>query len=309
MSQLRAYLELFRLPNVFTAIADVAMGFLITHTISCSVAEAALLVAASALLYTAGMVLNDVYDAQIDAEERPQRPIPSGRVSLRFARWLGYELLGLGVAAGWIASWLHGNLQSGIAATLLAGAVIGYDVILKKTQLAPLGMGICRFLNVALGMSAAAVDLTTMHALVALGVGVYIVGVTWFSRSEAVESSRGSLSLATVVMMSGIAILAWFPFYNSIDGQPSPLFPHVARLGSNWWMLWVLLALSIAFRAVKAIASPSPLHVQMAVKHAIMSLIVLDAAVTFSVHGPMVATGVLALLIPAQLLGRWIYST
>ena len=29
------------------------------------------------------MVLNDVFDAEVDARERPERPIPSGRVSLQ----------------------------------------------------------------------------------------------------------------------------------------------------------------------------------------------------------------------------------
>ena len=32
-------------------------------------------------LYAAGMVLNDAFDAELDARERPERPIPSGRIS------------------------------------------------------------------------------------------------------------------------------------------------------------------------------------------------------------------------------------
>ena len=34
------------------------------------------------------MVLNDVFDAEVDAREQPDRPIPSGRVSRRAAALL-----------------------------------------------------------------------------------------------------------------------------------------------------------------------------------------------------------------------------
>ena len=82
-STLLGYLQLLRLPNVFTAIADVLMGFLVTHAVI-QPGEGwilALLATTSVLLYMAGMVLNDVFDADVDARERPWRPIPSGRVS------------------------------------------------------------------------------------------------------------------------------------------------------------------------------------------------------------------------------------
>ena len=46
------------------------------------------------------MVLNDVFDLEIDRRERPERPLPSGRVSLRAARLLGWTLLVLGMLLG-----------------------------------------------------------------------------------------------------------------------------------------------------------------------------------------------------------------
>ena len=78
-----AWLQLVRLPNVFTAAADVAMGYLVTHDTLRPATHFALLAAASCLLYLSGMVLNDVFDADADARERPERPIPSGRVAQR----------------------------------------------------------------------------------------------------------------------------------------------------------------------------------------------------------------------------------
>ena len=109
-SPLQSYLELLRLPNVFTAVADVAMGFFFVQAawafnsdvqppalLPIGIWSVGLLVAASASLYLAGMVLNDVFDIELDDEEQPYRPLPSGRISLSAARWLGWNLLSAGV--------------------------------------------------------------------------------------------------------------------------------------------------------------------------------------------------------------------
>ena len=51
---------------------------------------------ASMILYASGTALNDVFDIEVDRAERPGRPLPSGRVSVRSAAWLG----GLGLLLG-----------------------------------------------------------------------------------------------------------------------------------------------------------------------------------------------------------------
>src|SRR5437762_2934701 len=96
------WLRLMRLPNVFTAIADVAMGYLFVHRVVVDPGKLVCLIVASAALYTAGMVLNDVFDFAIDAKERLFRPLPAGQISLSSARGLGFTLLAIGIALGWI---------------------------------------------------------------------------------------------------------------------------------------------------------------------------------------------------------------
>lgn len=309
MPNTRAYLELTRLPNVFSAAADVLMGYLITHEGLLPWPPAVLLIGSSCSLYTAGMVLNDVFDREQDARERPQRPIPSGRVSIAGATRLGFTLLILGIALGWGASLASGDWRSGAVATLLALAVVAYDIYLKRTPLGPFGMGACRLLNVLLGMSAAAFAWQTMHWLVAGGVGLYIVGVTWFARTEARESSRVQLALATAVLLGGVALLWWFPRWTnaSIPAYAEPVYAIV--LGTRWHLLMLVLGLLIGWRCVLAVADPSPGPVQTAIKQCIMSLIVLDAACCLAVRGPQWAMVILLLLVPSMLLGRWIYST
>ena len=96
-----AYLQLLRLPNVFTALADVGMGFLVTHP-QWAVGDGwrlGALLAASSSLYLAGMVLNDAFDREIDALERPERPLPSGRIAPATAWRLGLDLVASGRSA------------------------------------------------------------------------------------------------------------------------------------------------------------------------------------------------------------------
>ena len=210
-TSLQAWLELFRLPNVFTAMADVLLGFLLVHESLAPWWSFALLLAASSLMYTAGMALNDVFDAAIDRAQRPARPIPSGRVPLALALQIGGVMLGAGLALGWAVSAIEWQPRSGLVATALAAAVLGYDRILKRTVIAPAVMGSCRFLNVLLGASAGSVAWHSLHWVVAVGIGVYITGVTWFARTEAQESRRLHLAAATCVMALGLALLACFP--------------------------------------------------------------------------------------------------
>ena len=307
MRAIRPWLELLRLPNVFTAIADVLMGYLFTHELLIPTlrlpAEFWCLVAASCLLYSAGMVLNDVYDYEVDARERPHRPLPSGRVLLTQARLFGFLLLLAGTAMGFVAAGLSGQWRPGIVALLLALAVVLYDRVLKQTPLAPVVMGSCRLLNVLLGMSVAATPWQPIHWVVAGGIATYIAGVTWFARTEARQSQRLQLGAGTAVMVAGLALLAWHPWSVEAASRPSSMIEQ------RWILVWSLLGAMITWRCLAAVFDPSPGRVQYAVKNCIFSLIVLDALVVFGARGMPWAIAVLLLLVPTMYLGRWIYST
>jgi len=306
---LRAWLELFRVPNVFTAMADIFLGYLLVHETLAPWWTFLLLLGASSLLYTSGMVLNDVFDIAVDREERPRRPIPSGRVPLGLALHTGGVMLGAGVALGWATSALVGTARPGIVATLLALAVLAYDRVLKRTIIAPAVMGSCRTLNILLGASTAAGPWHPIHGVIAAGVGIYIAGVTWFARTEARESRRMHLAAATLVMAVGLGLLASFPTWvdEHLEAAFIPLF--ALEIGERWYVLWLLLGLLILRRPVVAIANPVPARVQLAVKECILSLIVLDAVACYAVRGVPWAAAILLLLIPTMFLGRWIYST
>ena len=313
------WLKLLRLPNVFTAAADVMMGYLVTHGDLQPPMHFALLAVASCLLYLSGMVLNDVFDAEADARDRPERPIPSGRIPLRSAAAVGWAMLGSGVLAAWFVSYWASDWRPGVVGTLLGSSVVLYDAVLKRTPLAPVAMGACRTLNVLLGMSLAGGGILVAEAaspkiigpsrpwqaaewLIAAAVGVYVAGVTIFSRTDAVRSSRVQLTVGLVVVLFGIALLAAAPALT--DNDP-PLV--VGRTG--WYLLWGALGLITARRCVLAINEPTPPRVQAAVRHGVQSIIVLDAAVCIGYVGPIWGLAVFALIFPTLLLAAWLKAT
>lgn len=296
---MRAWLQLIRLPAVFTAPVDILLGFLLNHdALTDDPPKFALLVVASLCLYMAGMILNDYFDRDLDATERPERPIPSGRISPKSAAIAGAVLLAAGIAVAAVV-----GLQSLAIAVGLAAAILFYDGFLKRTPLGPLGMGLCRFLNVMLGASAhemAAAVWERSQWMPAAALGIYIVGVTWFARNEAGKSSRWSMAGGTAVVLLGIGAVAWH-VTQFRDGNANPQSVQLA-LG--------LMALVVLRRLAVTCFTPEPERVQSAVRLLLMSYVLIAATLIFWRTGqPAYAIGAAALLVPAMFAGRWISAT
>jgi 4-hydroxybenzoate polyprenyltransferase len=308
----KAYLRLTRLPNALTAMADAAMGFLIvqpgggrTGTIPPrEFWTLVALMAASALLYAAGVVLNDLFDLETDRVERPRRPLPAGEISPTAAARLGWTLLWLGVVAAGVAAVLAGQHRPVVVAVLLAATIVGYDARLKRMPLGPPAMGLCRALNVMLGISAFAVPLGAGPLLAAGGIGLYVAGIAWFSRRENDRGNRLHLAAATVVMALGIALVAGFPHL------ADNMLPPLRAAPGKWHLLIGALGALILWRAVRAVADPSPQRVRRAVAQCVLSIVMLDAAACYAIRDLYWAGTLLVLLyIPATLLARRIEVT
>lgn len=292
--------RLLRLPNVFTAFADIGLGLCATYALSPSSVndsfawKAALLLAASGCLYMAGMVWNDYFDLEEDKRDRPFRPLPSGRVSVKTAFWIGLVLL----VVGWVCAAITGKTGA-LVGLALVGAVLAYDARIKRTSFGPLGMALCRFLNVLLGLSLA--DASTLPVVtrlhLALTVGIYIVGVTWFARTEEKRSDPKVLGRAALVMLVA-ALLALAAATRVPPGTSSVLFPYLLVLFGFW----------VGGPVLAAVKTPTPQRVQAGVKRSIFGLVVLDALLASVFVGTWGLLLVL-LLPPALLLGKWVYST
>ncbi len=182
--KLRAWLELVRAPNLLTVPGDPLAGACLVLTQGHQIRPApALAAGATALsLYMAGLIFNDCFDLQEDRQQRPNRPLPSGRVKPQHAAGAAVVLLLLGLL---IAASVNG--ATGLTAAMLLGMILLYNRVLKHVPAAgPLAMGLCRGLSVLLG--AAAVSGALLPGLrpgAAAGVlALYVAAVTLLAERE-----------------------------------------------------------------------------------------------------------------------------
>src|SRR3954452_16987846 len=169
--------------NIVTSIADVLAGIAISGYFAAATGnlhnlQPVILLCLSTIgLYGGGVVFNDVFDAELDRIERPERPIPSGLISRKEAAGLGAVLLIAGIAFAFLAS-----VPSGIIASAVAAFALIYDKWGKhQSFLGPLNMGLCRGLNLLLGISIVPAALAGSWYLAFVPV-IYIASITMISR-------------------------------------------------------------------------------------------------------------------------------
>lgn len=298
--QWRAWAQLLRLPNLPTAVSDALLGTIAAETIVSHPGPSAALIVASAALYSAGMVLNDFFDFEVDRRERSFRPLPSGRISRKAALAFGSALLLFGISMAALAG-VQGDqwrAEPCLIGLILSASILGYDAWLKNTPIGPVAMGACRFLNVLLATSLNDGALASAERLhLAAVIGLYITGVTWFARREAEQSQAVWLRAAAAVILLS-AYLALGLAAHRPEDTVSVLFPY----------LIVAFLFYIGRPIVRAIQRPDPKHVQAAVKTCILALVLLDAILA-TVYVGMWGMLIALLLIPAYMLGRFLYST
>lgn len=175
---LHAWLELLRLPNLFTVPGDILAGWALGGQ-GGGLPWGALL--ASLCLYAAGLLWNDLFDLRIDAHERPSRPLPSGRVPYRHALLAALALSALGPLLA---------LNAWPVAGILLALILFYDALAKRfAGLGVITMGACRGANLLLGVAVACPGgpgVWPPLAWLAAGLMMaYIIGVSIVARNEA----------------------------------------------------------------------------------------------------------------------------
>ena len=85
--------------------------------------DAEFLAGVQVLLYAGGVVLNDVFDADLDAVERPERPIPSALISKKSAGIFGAVLLLFGIVAAGFVHQSFFNISLLLAVAIAAASV------------------------------------------------------------------------------------------------------------------------------------------------------------------------------------------
>ena len=275
--------DLLRLPSLLSVPGDVLLGEAASGR-GRTPGELATLVASSSCLYAAGMALNDYADREVDRTERPKRPIPSGRVSPRFALGLAAALTGGGLALAAAAS----GRRSLSVSVPLAAAIWGYDLALKRTRWGPLAMATCRSLDVMMG----ARGLLDRGAWPAAGVvGGHIALITTVSRREA-EGGTRALALGALAGSAAVTLAA-ANLSLQAAGDGGSLRRH--RLGGAVALALLALHAATMFGAEAAAArEPSPGNLQRVVGSGVLGLMPLEGAMISGLGAPGRATAIAA---------------
>lgn len=287
MEKLLAYLRLTRPANIITAIADIWAGFAIAGAAGLLLAgqtEEYLvpflwLTLATIGLYGGGVAFNDVFDAKLDKVERPERPIPSGQVSLGRAILLALSLLLLGVIAAFKVS-----VWSGELAVFVASFAVLYDAWGKHQKIfGPINMGLCRSGNLLLGMSVIPESIG-VYGYVALIPLAYISAITMISRGEVHGQNKKALQAGFgLYILILIAILA-------------------IALSTNGLGAWQVLPLILLFGYMilpplwKAMQLQEPRLIGKAVKSGVIALIVMNATMAAAFAGIWIGLAIFPLL-------------
>jgi 4-hydroxybenzoate polyprenyltransferase len=247
VSSLKPYLQLTRPANVVTAFTDIFAGMAIVQFTFSNYSPALLLVS------TLG------FDAKLDAIERPERPIPSGKVPLKSATMLGLSLLFFGILAAAMFSFL-----SGMIAIVVALLTVLYNRFAKHSRiLGPLTMGMCRGGNLILGMSVLPESLQ-QWSWISLFPIMYIGAITLISQDEVHGGKKTTLYIAALLYMIVLC------------SQVNLAMEHGNLL---YTLPFVLLHAWLIFRPLwNAMQNPVGPLIGKAVKAGVISLIVMNAS-------------------------------
>ncbi len=259
------FLVLVRPANVVTAISDILAGAALSGVLATASEKLPfnnllLLCISTSALYAGGIVFNDVFDIETDKVERPERPIPSGQVSLESASLFGMALLTIGLLSAALVSLISFYIAIGIVISALS-----YDKFFKHNVITgPIVMGTCRGLNLLLGMSILMQNLPTLWFISFIPL-VFIAAITLTSQGEVLGNNILSITTALILDLGifvTILLLGWRGLLSFWTVLPFALI----WFGMN------------AYAKSRAISTNTSKYIMNAVKIGVISLIPLNAS-------------------------------
>jgi 4-hydroxybenzoate polyprenyltransferase len=198
---LQIALRLGRVSNVPTVFTNVAAGLALAGAEPLS-RFMVLLGLAVALFYVGGMYLNDAFDARWDAIHRPERPIPAGQVQASTVTVAGFAMLAAGAL---LVTLTVDRRPAHVAALVLCGLIVLYDLSHKANPLAPLVMAACRVAVYAL--AALAVGPCPPGRPVYVGAAALFLYLVFLSTLARKETLHPKLPKMIGTLVAGIALL------------------------------------------------------------------------------------------------------
>ncbi|MFC4874128.1 UbiA-like protein EboC [Negadavirga shengliensis] len=286
MGKLKAHVRLTRPANIVTAIADILAGFSVSGAVwllypmedTYWFFSLLWLMLSTIGLYGGGVAFNDVFDAELDAKERPERPIPSGQATVTSAGWMAFGLMLMGVLAAWMV-----NAFSGWIAISIALLAVLYDAWGKHQLIfGPINMGLCRAGNLLLGVSVIP-EMIGKYWYLGLIPLFYVAAITMVSRGEVHGKNKSALQggmFIYLLIVTAIFILSFIHY-------------------ENWWESLPFLILLVYFifpPLWRALKFQEPSLIGKAVKAAVLALIILNATLASAFSGWVVGLCILLLL-------------
>lgn len=282
MTRLRDLIDLVRAPAALSVPGDVIAGAAAGGTLGRRTAG---LACSSVLLYWAGMAANDWADRHLDAVERPERPIPSGRVPAGAALGAAVGLTVAGVAAAGLA----GGRRALAVTVPLAAAVWAYDVAAKGTPAGPLTMALCRGLDVLLGATTGSRTAAALPCALTVAAHTYLLTVLSHAEVSGADPRLPAATLAGTVALTAA----------TVRGATDAVRPALA----GWY------AVQFGLPQARAVADPSARRVRAAVSAGIVGLPALQGALAARGGAPLLGLALAAVVPSARRLVRKISAT
>lgn len=252
--RLAGFITITRPINSFVAGLAAIVAYLIdTGTV---IPESLLLFFIVALITAAGNVINDFFDAEIDAINRPDRPIPSGSVSRGAARGFAITLF----LAGILVSFFTNPLCVGIAIFNVV-LLIAYAAKLKSTPF--IGNIVVAYLSASIFLFGGA--LNGFDGLVLI---IPIAAITFFAMvsrellkdAEDVEGDRAG-GADTLPIRIGIKKTSDLTLITAILAVAASFIPYF------WWGIWylggiIVVDVIIIIAALRALGCETPVCVK-----------------------------------------------
>ncbi len=217
--------------SVFAGIAAV-IGYLIaTGTL---VPETGILFAIVALITAAGNVINDYFDAEIDAVNRPDRPIPSGAISRDAARTFAAVLF----LAGIVLCFFTTTLCIAIA---IFNSILLYSYAARLKRLPLIGNLAVSYLSGSMFIFGGALDGpgSLFHVIPIAAITFFaMLARELFKAAEDVDGDREG-GADTFPIRVGITVTAKIAYICAAFAVASSIIPFV------WWGPFYLIGISV----------------------------------------------------------------
>ncbi len=283
-------LRLGRVSNLPTVWTNTLAGLVLAGGFL-SPAPLILLLLAVSLAYVGGMFLNDAFDAEIDVAQRPERPIPSGRVGREAVFAIGAAMLAASVVSLGIVGSLSGTgpLWPALAGLALAALIVLYNWRHKSNPLSPVVMGLCRVMvYLAAGLCVTA-DLPPALWIGAALLLCHLIGLTYAAKQESLGhvANLWPLLFLAAPLLYGLALV--------------PREPATA-------LFWLALAAAV-FASLLSLRRRGPGDIPRAVMTLIAAISLLDAMLIAGQGRPGLAAAALLGFALTLFLQRFVRGT